>query len=152
MGQRDYLSDGDIEVLQYMYGTGFGACYVRILLAGHGKQLRRVLARLDSTCDGVICDADGISLPSEFPTIGWPSIRRRMVGKSALPGHLHRRWCGGGRLPGQGACGCLDQRPRSDGVRRWRPVVLLTTGEDEGTVLEGFTVRNGFASIGGGIR
>ena len=33
-----------------------------------------------------------------------------------------------------------------------RPVVLLTGLEGSTTVLQGFTIRNGFASIGGGIR
>ena len=158
MGQRDYLSDGDIEVLQYMYGTpGFGACCT----SGSCSLVTEsncdgYWLGLDSTCDGVICDADGIfNVPSEFPTIQL-AVDSATNGQEirVAPGIYTDAGAAVVDFQGKALRVVSTNGPEAtvlDGEMQ-RPVVLLTAGEDEGTVLEGFTVRNGFASIGGGIR
>jgi hypothetical protein len=158
MGQRDYLSDGDIASLQFMYGSpGFGAC-----CNGGACSLATVnncdgyWLGLDTDCEGVTCDADGIlNVPSEFPTI-------ELAMAAAANGQEVR--VAPGVYTGTGAAvvdfqGKAVRVTSTNGVEATvldgegvRPVVLLTMMEESGAILEGFTIRNGFATIGGGIR
>ena len=107
-------------------------------------------------CGGVNCDAEGIfNVPADYPTI-------QLAIEASINGQEIR--VAPGVYTDTGAA-VVDFKGKSlwihstggwettilDGQNS-RPVVLLTGSEDTNTVLQGFTIRNGVSSIGGGIR